>query len=164
MDAEELDFAEPFDLLWSVESISHYHDPARFFSSAAKLLRPGGTFALTDWFRKEELSPAERKKFIDPIDKSMFVELRGMNDYAEFLIASGLRITHREVLTRNCAKSWEIGLDIIKDKSFWSLAAKLGSDFVTNLKGFRAMRAGYASGTFVYGLFVAKMPAGGEND
>jgi tocopherol O-methyltransferase len=164
MDAEELHFAEPFDLLWSVESISHYHDPARFFSSAAKLLKPGGTFALTDWFRKEHLSLVEKKKYIEPIELAMFVELREMNDYEKFLTASGLRILHRQVLTPNCAKTWEICLDIIKDKSFWSLAAKQGSDFVTYLKGFKAMRAGYASGNFVYGLFVAKMPAGGEND
>jgi tocopherol O-methyltransferase len=158
MDAESLNFSEPFDLLWSVESISHYHDPARFFSSAAKFLRPGGTFALTDWFRKEDLSPADKKKFIDPIDKSMFVELREMNDYERFLTSSGLKITHRQVLNANCAKTWDLGMEIIKDKSFWILAAKLGTHFVTYLKGYQAVRAGYASGNFVYGLFVAKMP------
>jgi len=27
MDAEDMQFAQPFDLLWSVESISHYHNP-----------------------------------------------------------------------------------------------------------------------------------------
>ena len=31
--------------------------------------------------------------------------------------------------------------------------------FVSNLKAFHAMRASFASGNFVYGLFVAKMPA-----
>jgi len=162
MDAEALDFSHPFDLLWSVESISHYQDPARFFSSAAKFLKPGGTFALTDWFRKEDLSLAERKKFIDPIDKAMFVELREMDEYARFLGSAGLHVIHRQVLTANCAKSWDIGLEIIKDKSFWTLAAKLGTDFLTFLKGFKAMRAGYSSGNFVYGLFVAKMPVNGE--
>ncbi len=164
MDAEALQFSQPFDHLWSVESISHYHDPAKFFSLAAKFLKPGGTFALTDWFRKENLSPADRRKFIDPIDKAMFVELREMEDYATFLVSSGLQVQYRQVLTENCAKSWEIGLEIIKDKSFWSLAAKLGPDFLTYLKGFKAMRAGYSSANFVYGLFVAKMPELGEHD
>jgi tocopherol O-methyltransferase len=156
MDAEEMQFAEPFDLLWSVESISHYHDPRKFFVSAVKFLKPGGCFALTDWFQKESLSPADKKKFIAPIEKGMMVELRGMDDYRDFLVSSGLQIIHREDLTRNCAKSWDLALDIIKDKSFWSLAAKLGVEFVTNLKSFYAMRAGFASGNFVYGLFVAK--------
>jgi tocopherol O-methyltransferase len=163
MDAEALHFSEPFDLLWSVESISHYQDIPKFFSSAAKLLKPGGTFALTDWFRKENPTPAEKKKFIDPIDKGMFVELRGMNDYSDFLKASGLQIAHREVLTPNCAKTWDLGLDIIKDKAFWALAAELGTEFITYLKAFQAVRNAIASDNFVYGLFVAKKPDASSN-
>ncbi len=163
MDAEDMQFAQPFDLLWSVESISHYGDPRKFFASAVKFLKPGGCFALTDWFQKEELSPAAKKKFIEPIEKGMMVELRGMNQYSDFLVSSGLQVVHRQDLTLNCAKSWDIGLDIIKDKRFWSLAAKHGAEFVTNLKAFHAMRAGFASGNFVYGLFVARMPENGTN-
>ena len=158
MDAEEMQFAQPFDLLCSVESISHYHDPRKFFTSAAKLLKPGGCFALTDWFQKDNLSAADKKKFIAPIEKGMMVELHRMNDYNDFLISSGLHVIHQQDLTLNCAKSWDIGLDIIKRKTIWSLAVKLGAEFVTNLKAFRAMRAGFASGNFVYGLFVAKNP------
>jgi tocopherol O-methyltransferase len=164
MDAEEMQFDQPFDLLWSVESISHYHDPRRFFASAVKFLKAGGCFALTDWFQKENLSPADKKKFIAPIEKGMMVELHAMDDYCDFLVSSGLQIVQHQDLTPNCAKSWDLGLDIIKDKSFWSLAAKLGAEFVTNLKSFRAMRAGFASRNFVYGLLVAKRPENGGHD
>jgi SAM-dependent methyltransferase len=150
-------------LLWSVESISHYHDPKRFFAAAAKLLKPGGCFAVTDWFQKENLSAADRKKFIEPIEKGMMVELRGMNAYGEFLAASGFEVVYREDMTLKCAKSWDIALDIIKDKAFWALAIKLGPGFVTYLKAFSAMRAGFSSGNFVCGLFVAKLPEDGAN-
>jgi len=163
MDAEDMQFAQPFDLLWSVESISHYHDPRRFFASAVKFLKPGGHFALTDWFRKGDISPADKKKFIEPIEEGMMVELRAMDDYHDFLVSSGLHVIHRQDLTVNCAKSWDIGLDIIMDKAFWSMAAKHGAEFVSSLKAFHAMRAGFASGNFVYGLFVAKMPENGSN-
>ena len=88
----------------------------------------------------------------------MFVELHEMQEYAGYLEACGLQITHRQVLNENCAKTWDIGVDIIKDKAFWSLAAKYGTEFVTYLKAYKAVRAGFASGNFVYGLFVAKMP------
>jgi tocopherol O-methyltransferase len=163
MDAEEMQFAQPFDLLWSVESISHYQNPRQFFASAAQFLKPGGRFALTDWFQKEDLSAAEKKKFIEPIENGMMVELRGMNDYSEFLVSSGLQVVHRQDLTLHCAKSWDIGIDLIKGKAFWTLAANLGPAFLTYLKAFRAMRAGFASGNFVCGLFVAKMPEDGTN-
>jgi tocopherol O-methyltransferase len=158
MDAEALDFPQPFDLLWSVESISHYHDHRGFFANAARFLKPGGVFALTDWFKKAGLSPAQEQKFIEPIDRGMFIDLETMDDYESYLVASGLEIVHRQDLTRQCAKSWDLGLDMIRDKSLWALAAKMGKDFVANLRSFRAMRAGYSSGNFVYGLFTARKP------
>ncbi|HEV3375494.1 MAG TPA: class I SAM-dependent methyltransferase [Candidatus Acidoferrum sp.] len=155
MDAEAMNFQKQFDVLWSVESICHYQNLPGFFASAAKLLKPGGSFAITDWFRKENLTGAETRKFIDPIEKGMFVELQTMDDYEQFFISNGLQITHREVLNKNCAKTWDLSLDIIKDKGFWALAAKYGTQFVSYLRAFQAMRAGFASGNFVYGLFVA---------
>jgi len=155
MDAEAMHFQKQFDLLWSVESISHYQRREEFFASAAKLLKPCGLFAITDWFKKENLTPAETKKFIDPIEKGMLVELQIMDDYEHFLTSNGLQIMRRDILNKNCAKTWDLCLDIISDKAFWALAVKLGPEFVSYLKAFQAMRAGFASGNFVYGLFVA---------
>jgi hypothetical protein len=41
------------------------------------------------------------------------------------------------------------------DKVFWALAAKYGTEFVSYVKAFEAVRASFASDNFVYGLFVA---------
>jgi tocopherol O-methyltransferase len=158
MDAEALDFPQQFDLLWSVESISHYHDHRSFFTNAIRYLKPGGVFALTDWFKNGGLSPTQTRKFIEPIERGMFIDLETMDDYEAHLVASGLEIVHRQDLTRQCAKTWDLGLDMIRDKSFWALATKKGKDFVTYLRAFRAVRAGYTSGNFVYGLFIARKP------
>lgn len=156
MDAEAMTFEKPFDVFWSVESISHYHDRERFFASAAKLLKPGGIFALTDWFKRPNLSRSEIRKFINPIEQGMFVRLEEMGHYEEFLRANGMEILRREELTKHCARTWDVCLEIIADASFWSLAAKHGRSFVRYLNAFRAMRAGFASGAFVYGLLVAR--------
>jgi tocopherol O-methyltransferase len=155
MDAEAMDFQKHFDVLWSVESISHYQHREKFFGSAVKLLKRGGVFALTDWFRKENLTRVEARDFIEPIEIGMLVDLQIMDEYEHQLTSNGLRIMHREILNTNCAKTWDLCLDIIKDKAFWTLAAKQGAEFVSYLKAFQAMRAGFASGNFVYGLFVA---------
>jgi tocopherol O-methyltransferase len=156
MDAEAMSLHKKFDVLWSVESISHYQDREQFFASAAKLLKRGGSFAITDWFKKESLTRAQTQKYIDPIENGMFVELQIMDDYERLFRSNGLQIAHREVLNAYCAKTWDVSLEIIKDKSLWTLAAKHGSHFISFLKAFQAMRAGFASGNFVYGLFVAK--------
>jgi len=158
MDAEALTFTQQFDVLWSVESISHYHDRRKFFANAARFLKPGGVFALTDWFKRTGLTPAQTRKFIRPIEQGMFIELETMDDYESHLVESGLEIIHKQDLTRQCAKSWDIALNIIRDKSFWTLAAKLGRHFVTYLRAFSAIRSACDSGNFVYGLFVARKP------
>lgn len=161
MDAEAMNFDKQFDVLWSVESIAHYQNRPGFFAYATKLLKPGGSFAITDWFKKENLTRAETKKFIDPIEKGMLVELQAMDDYEQFFISNGLQIMHREVLNKNCAKTWDLSLEIIKRQSFWLLAAKYGPEFVSYLKAFQAMRAGFASGNFVYGLYIASCSSNG---
>jgi tocopherol O-methyltransferase len=159
MDAEAITLQNKFDVLWSIESISHYQDRVKFFASAPKLLNAGGTFAITDWFKREGLSAAETYKHIEPIEEGMFVELQTMDDYQRMLASNGMVVTHREMLNKNCSKTWDFTLEIIKNKSLWSLAATLGTQFVTYLKSFHAMRAGFATGTFEYGLFVAKSNA-----
>src|SRR5258708_16889654 len=50
MDAEVMHFQKQFDLLWSVESISHYQRREGFFASAPKLLKPPGRLPITDVF------------------------------------------------------------------------------------------------------------------
>jgi len=146
MDAESMHFDEPFDFLWSIESISHYQDVPRFFSNAARLLKPGGSFALTDWFKQKSLPPREHRKFLRPIEEGMLVELNTMLDYETWLAAVGLDVRHREVLNRYTAQTWDLGLDIIKDRTLWQLAARHGPEFLRFLRAFKAMRAGFASG------------------
>jgi tocopherol O-methyltransferase len=156
MDAEEMKFDQTFDVIWSVESISHYPRQEKFFAGAAKFLKPGGTLALTDWFKKKDLTPRECKKFVQPIEKGMLVELHTMEEYEALLRSNGLQIVHSENLNKHCAKTWDLGLDIIKNKSLWKIAAEFGAEFIDFLQAFRAMRAGFKSGNFVYGLIVAR--------
>jgi|SRR5579862_473595 tocopherol O-methyltransferase len=156
MDAEAMKFEEKFDVVWSVESISHYHDIANFFASAANLLKPHGTFAVIDWFKKPNLNPSDYERKIFPIEKGMLVELKTMPEYEAWMAASNFKITSSEVLNKQCAKSWDLGVDIIKNKSLWKLAATNGAMFVDFLRAFHAVRAGFASGNFVCGLVVAE--------
>jgi tocopherol O-methyltransferase len=156
MDAEAMKFKKPFDVVWSVESISHYPNNEKFFVGAAKLLKPNGRMAITDWFKKDSLTPREHKKFLQPIEKGMLVELHTMEKYETLMRRNGLKVVEKEILNKNCAKTWDICVDIIKDRAFWALAAKQGIDFVHYLRAFKAMRDGYRSGNFIYGLMVAE--------
>ncbi|HKW56259.1 MAG TPA: class I SAM-dependent methyltransferase [Candidatus Acidoferrum sp.] len=162
MDAEAMKFKEPFDVLWSIESISHYQDHEKFFASAAGLLKAGGILAITDWFKKDGLTAREHQRALEPIEKGMLVELRTMEKYEKLMRANGLQVVKTESLNRQCAKTWDLCLDLIKKKELWAIAAQNGVAFVHYLKAFKAMRAGFASGKFVYGLIVATKPAAGS--
>ncbi len=155
MDAEAMDFENQFDLLWCVESISHLERREEFFASAARLLKPGGTFAIIDWFKKPNLTPTDIRKYIAPIEKGMLAKLQTMVEYESFLAANNLKIAHRQVMNKNCAKTWDLCIDILRDKELWKIAMKHGPAFVSHLRAFQAMRRGFASGAFVYGLLVA---------
>ena len=158
MDAEAMTFETHFDVVWSVESITHYHDIARFFLAAAKLLKPGGTLAITDWFKKKGLTPRECEKYLSAIEDGMMVELQTMEEYESYMIRGGLQVLRSEVLNKHCAKTWDFCIDIIKDKALWTLALQNGADFVRFLRAFKDMRAGFASGNFIYGMMVARKP------
>jgi tocopherol O-methyltransferase len=156
MDAEAMTFEEPFDLVWSVESISHYPNKDRFFSRASQLLKSGGTLAIIDWFKGKNLTPRDVRTVVEPIQKGMLVELETTERYEERLSANGFETTRSEVLNDHSAKSWDIGVGLLKqNSSLWRIAAEHGTVFVNFLKSFRAMKAGFHSGQFVYALIVA---------
>ena len=156
MDAQDIAFDEIFDVIWSIESISHYQRKDGFFTSAATLLNTGGTIAITDWFKKENLDRATNDKFIRPIEKGMLSELATMQDYEKWMETNGLKVTHTEVMNEHCAKSWDTGLEVLKDKALWQVATKQGILFIRFLSAIHAMRRGFSSGNFVYGLIIAR--------
>jgi len=162
MDAQAMTFPPAsFDVVWSLESISHFERKKEFFASAARLLRPGGTFAIIDWFRKPALARGALHRFLRPIERGMLVSLDTMDDYASLLESNGLKVVRREILNARCARTWDLGLEIIRKKELWRLAARLGPDFLDFLRAFRAMKAGFASGDFVFGLLIAKRGSAG---
>lgn len=112
--------------------------------------------AVIDWFKKDNITSEQNKKYIVPIEKGMLVKLHTTNDYIAILKSNGLKIIKSEDISDNTAKTWDISLEIIKNKDFWKLALKNGKEFINFLRAFRAMKNGFSSGNFVYGLIVAK--------
>ncbi|MEK6288818.1 MAG: class I SAM-dependent methyltransferase [Acidobacteriota bacterium] len=156
MDADDITLRDKFDVVWSIEAISHFTNKPGFFIRAAELLKPGGTLALIDWFRQEHLPAAQHRAYIKPIERGMLVELKTIADYAEMIRAAGLEITHTSDLSERCSKTWEISANLIKNRALWRVASEQGAEFIRFLRSFSAMRKGFASGCFVYGMLVAR--------
>ena len=95
------------------------------------------------------LSPREHRKSLLPVEVGMLVQLHTVGEHESLMSSGGLTVVKQEILNEHCAKTWDLCLDIIKDKALWMVAAKNGPDFVRFLRTFVAMRAAYASGHFL---------------
>ena len=59
-----------FDAVWISEAMSHLPEKELFFRNAFSTLNNGGKLIIADWFKAEQLSNAEMKADIEPIEGS----------------------------------------------------------------------------------------------
>ncbi|MCI0403858.1 MAG: class I SAM-dependent methyltransferase [Acidobacteria bacterium] len=157
MDAEKMSFRKQFDIVWSIEAISHFSNKRKFFKKCQEVLKPGGKIVLTDWLKADDLKVADQRKYIEPIENAMLLpRMEAPNDYLRYLAQAGFRSAYFEDMSVKVSKTWEISTALIKRPSLWKFAAEQGKDFIRFLRGFQAMRKGYQSGSLVYGLIVAQ--------
>ncbi|HSE37009.1 MAG TPA: class I SAM-dependent methyltransferase [Blastocatellia bacterium] len=156
MDADSIALSGNFDVVWSIEAVSHFTRKSWFFGQAGAMLKPGGTLAVIDWFKKKDLSETEHRSYITPIERGMLVELKAIDDYVEMIRSAGLKVTHTSDLTRQCSKTWDICASLVANRALWQFAGKAGAEFIRFLQSFQAMRRGFASGCFQYGMLVAR--------
>jgi tocopherol O-methyltransferase len=159
MDAEALELAEPFDVVWSVEAISHLNNKIACFRSMAKVLKQGGKVIVADWFKAPDATRDQEREFIVPIERTMLVpKLERVASYVGWMRQEGLNVTHVADFSAKVSKTWDIAIGLIGNPALWKFAATRGQDFLAFLEGFSAMRAGYRSKTLVYGVIVAEKP------
>ncbi len=153
-DANDISIKGPFDIIWSVEMISHLHNRDNLFRRASELLKPGGRMCITDWWKDEGLTEAEEHKYIQPIEKPMLVALPTFSEYLRHIDAHGFRMLYYEDISARVARTWDITSESVKPKAIWNFATKHGRAFVDFLHSFQAMRAGFKSGAFRYPAMV----------
>jgi tocopherol O-methyltransferase len=159
MDAEALDMEDRFDVVWSVEAISHLSNRGDSFRSIARLLEQGGQLVIADWFKSPTATAAQEREILEPIERAMLVpKLDPLDAYADYISQAGLTVTLSEDLSAHVSKTWDLAIELIRDPALWKFAEERGQDFVAFLEGFAAMRAGYGSKAFLYGALVGHKP------
>ena len=79
-----------FDFVWGEDAWCYVEDKARLIAEAARLVKPGGTIAFTDWMEgRPELSDEEARRYLGFMK---FPNVLGMTEYTALLNASGCRI------------------------------------------------------------------------
>lgn len=155
-DANDLSIKGVFDIVWAVEVVAHLSNRSNFFSKAAKLLAPGGKICEAAWLKADGLSDADEQKHVRPIEEGMLVSLPTLSEYERHMEDNGLRLLTYEDISPQVAPTWDICLNIIKDKTVWEIAARHSSHLISFLKSFKAMRNGFKTGAFRYALMVSE--------
>ena len=155
-DANDLRMTDNFDVIWAVEVLSHLSQRAEFFKRAAKLLVKGGIICEAAWLKAEDLGRKDEEIFIRPIEEGMLVNLPSLAEYKSHFVSNNLTLRYYEDISSNVAHTWDVCLDILRDRALWRLASKHSKEFVDFLKSFKAMRDGFESGAFRYALMISE--------
>ncbi|KAI0472459.1 tocopherol O-methyltransferase [Xylaria cf. heliscus] len=154
--------AAEFDAVWISEALSHFPDKPLFFKSAFELLVPGKAshLVIADWFKAPQLTPAQEKEDIQPIEDGMLLpQLCTAEQYVEMARSAGFKVRQGPIdISSDVAKTWDISWGLVSSPSLWLFAISQGRDGLAFLQAFRAMRRGYANGTFRYAIMCFEKP------
>lgn len=159
MDAEALELDDSFDVVWSVEAISHLSSRGDFFRSIGPVLKDGGQLVIADWLKSPTATAEQERRFLAPVERAMLVPgLETPDVYADYIRRAGINVTLIEDLSPHVLKTWDIAIELIRSPALWKFAATRGKDVLAFMEGFAAMRAAYRSKALVYGVLIGQKP------
>ena len=160
-DAAALPFADPaFDVVWVIECIEHLTDKQRFIAEVARLLRPGGRFALCSWLHAGD--PAGDRLVAEVCDAFLCPSLATAQEYRSWCESAGLEIRCEEDLTPQVKATWETLIRRTRRPWLRPLVALLNPSARRFVEGFPTIAEAYESGAMTYGLLVAARPCPGQ--
>ncbi|KAI0166902.1 S-adenosyl-L-methionine-dependent methyltransferase [Hypoxylon sp. FL1284] len=153
---------QTFDCVWISEALSHLPNKELFFASSFALTKSGGggLLVVADWFKAPGLTAAQEQADIRPIEDGMLLpRLYTADEYVGIAERAGFRVRAAPVdISKDVAKTWDISWSLVSSPSLWAFAIAQGRDGLAFLQAFRAMRRGYANGTFRYAVMCFEKP------
>jgi ubiquinone/menaquinone biosynthesis C-methylase UbiE len=78
------------DFVWGEDAWCYVEDKRKLIAEAARLVRPGGTIAFTDWIEADDtLTEAEAERYLKFMK---FPGIYSLRDYTDALIANGCKV------------------------------------------------------------------------
>jgi ubiquinone/menaquinone biosynthesis C-methylase UbiE len=147
--------AGAFDFAWGEDAWCYVSEKPALIEEAARLVRPGGKIAFTDWVEgPTPLSDDEARRFMGFMK---FPSLATMGDYSRMLEQSGCRVECSED-TGRFAPCIDLYMSMIEQQLAWDALAIIGFDqsMLEAILGEMAFAGRLArEGKLVQGMFVA---------
>ncbi len=143
------------DFVWGEDAWCYVVDKPRLVAEAARIVRPGGTIAFTDWVEGPGLTDAEARRFCEFMK---FPNLLDVGGYRRLLEQNGCAVLTAED-TKRFAPCVDLYLTMLTQQHTYDALRIIGFDMAL----FEAMGAEMSftqdlarTGKIVQGIFVAK--------
>ena len=152
--------AAGFDHGFAIESSEHMEDKARFFTEAARVLKPGGRLVVCAWLARTGAGRFEVRHLLEPICREG--RLPGMGtreEYEDLAARAGLRLLGYEDLGPRVRRTWSICARrtagrLVTDRAFRRFALARTTRNRSFLLSLPRLILALRTGAMRYGLFT----------
>jgi len=153
--ALDMPFGEAaFDVAWGQDAWCYVTDKARLIRECARVVKPGGVVAFTDWI---ETGPMTDEVWTALNTFMVFPYLETLDGYAELAESAGLEVLEREDLTPDFARHVQSYADALADTHRPGIVSVYGRQMYDEVeRGIGLWRDASAAGQVGRGRVVAR--------
>jgi ubiquinone/menaquinone biosynthesis C-methylase UbiE len=149
--------AGTFDVVWGQDAWCYVTDKARLIRECARVVKPGGVVAFTDWIEARPMSD----ELCAALNSFMaFPYLETLDGYAALAESAGLTVLEREDLTPHFARHVQGYLEALTNGHRAVIVAGYGQTMYEDVeRGLTMWRDASAAGQVGRGRIIARRPA-----
>ena len=148
--------AGSFDVLWGQDAWCYVTDKERLVRECARVARPGGTVAFTDWLETGAMSD---EVWTAAHAFMAFPYMETLGGYARLLEAAGLRVVEQQDLSSDFARHVQAYLEAVQQTHRSAIVTGYGQSMYDEVeKGLILWRNASAEGQVGRGRLIARKP------
>lgn len=157
-DAAYLDLPpSSFDAVWVVETSEHLQDKRQFIEVCARVLRPGGVFALSACLAVEEPTDRQVELLAKVCRVLLLPSLATLAQYREWMHETNFCEVQAEDVTAHVAETWSRYAEAFRTAASGTpLPQETQTDARNIIELLTTMRAAFAEQALCYGIFTAR--------
>lgn len=143
-----------FDVIWGQDAWCYMSDKEQLIKECARVIKPQGTLAFTDWLETDNFDPAEKEMLFSVLTMPNMQTLSG---YAGLLEENGFEILEREDLNDDFAAHTRDYQARMEGELKIQIIEKFGEDLYPGAKmGIDMMASAVQEGKMSRGRFIAR--------
>jgi ubiquinone/menaquinone biosynthesis C-methylase UbiE len=146
--------AETFDVVWGQDAWCYITDKGRLIQECARVVKPGGVLAFTDWL---ETGPMADEEWLALHTFMVFPYMETLDGYADLTEAAGLTVVEKADLTPDFAAHVQIYLDRLQNNLKPGIVEAYGQEMYDAVEdGLILWRDASAAGKVGRGRLIAR--------